>query len=258
MTVPALPATIIKVINGRCVTVQQQQAGSAVFMWIDCAMAPAESLTPGGIPMPPDDFNRAAARNGHAAHRAARRARVLRADEDAEILSYKLDEGPAKNGRSFKMPVWRIAQDSWPASRLVWRRTSQEGAMAKAKIVIWPHVLYLGHRNTSAPRPNLGLRLFRCGAFCRRLAGRLGGKRGSKEGARDGVSLPPFIGTAFVQDDAEAASKQWCQAADRLRPKVPKLAALMESGENRGHARTRTASPASDPLLSVHVALPLA
>jgi hypothetical protein len=53
MTVPALPATIIKVINGRRVSVQQQQAGSAVFMWIDCAMAPAESLTPGGIPMPP-------------------------------------------------------------------------------------------------------------------------------------------------------------------------------------------------------------
>jgi hypothetical protein len=42
------------------------------------------------------------------------------------------------------------------------------------------------------------------------------------------VSLPPFIGTAFVQDDAEAASKQWRQVADRLRPKVPKLAALME------------------------------
>ena len=32
------------------------------------------------------------------------------------------------------------------------------------------------------------------------------------------MSLPPFIGTAFVQDDAEAASKQWRQVADRLRP----------------------------------------
>jgi hypothetical protein len=32
MTVPALPATIIKVINGRRVSVQQQQAESGVFM----------------------------------------------------------------------------------------------------------------------------------------------------------------------------------------------------------------------------------
>ena len=40
-----------------------------------------------------------------------------------------------------------------------------------------------------------------------------------------------FIGTAFVQDDAEAASKQWRQVADQLRPKVPKLAALMDETE---------------------------
>jgi putative transposase len=40
-----------------------------------------------------------------------------------------------------------------------------------------------------------------------------------------------FIGTAFVQDDAEAASKQWRQVADQLRAKVPKLAALMDQAE---------------------------
>lgn len=40
-----------------------------------------------------------------------------------------------------------------------------------------------------------------------------------------------FIGTAFVHDDAEAASKQWRQVADQLRPKVPKLAALMDDAE---------------------------
>jgi putative transposase len=40
-----------------------------------------------------------------------------------------------------------------------------------------------------------------------------------------------FIGTAFVQDDAEAASKQRRQVADQLRPKVPKLAALMDEAE---------------------------
>ena len=40
-----------------------------------------------------------------------------------------------------------------------------------------------------------------------------------------------FIGTAFVQDDAEAASKQWRQVADQLRPKVPRLAAFMDDAE---------------------------
>jgi transposase-like protein len=40
-----------------------------------------------------------------------------------------------------------------------------------------------------------------------------------------------FIGTAFVQDDADAASKQWRAVADQLRPKVPKLAALMDDAE---------------------------
>jgi putative transposase len=40
-----------------------------------------------------------------------------------------------------------------------------------------------------------------------------------------------FIGTAFVQDDAEVASKQWRQVVDQLRPKVPKLAALMDEAE---------------------------
>jgi putative transposase len=40
-----------------------------------------------------------------------------------------------------------------------------------------------------------------------------------------------FIGTAFVQDDAEAAKTQWRQVADQLRAKVPKLAALMDDAE---------------------------
>jgi transposase-like protein len=40
-----------------------------------------------------------------------------------------------------------------------------------------------------------------------------------------------FIATAFAQDDAEAASSQWRRVADQLRPKVPKLAALMDEAE---------------------------
>lgn len=40
-----------------------------------------------------------------------------------------------------------------------------------------------------------------------------------------------FIATAFAQDDAEAARAQWRHVADQLRPKVPKLAALMDEAE---------------------------
>jgi putative transposase len=40
-----------------------------------------------------------------------------------------------------------------------------------------------------------------------------------------------FIGTAFAQEDAEAACAQWRQVADQLRPKLPKLAALMDQAE---------------------------
>jgi len=40
-----------------------------------------------------------------------------------------------------------------------------------------------------------------------------------------------FIATAFAQDDAAAAHTQWRQVADQIRPKVPKLAAMMDAAE---------------------------
>jgi putative transposase len=40
-----------------------------------------------------------------------------------------------------------------------------------------------------------------------------------------------FIATAFAQDDAEQARAQWRRVADQLRPKLPKLAALMDNAE---------------------------
>src|SRR5689334_18819646 len=40
-----------------------------------------------------------------------------------------------------------------------------------------------------------------------------------------------WIGTAFAQDDAAAARKQWREVADQARPRVPKLAALMDEAE---------------------------
>ena len=40
-----------------------------------------------------------------------------------------------------------------------------------------------------------------------------------------------FIATAFAQNDAALARAQWRQVADQLRPRVPKLAALMDQAE---------------------------
>ena len=40
-----------------------------------------------------------------------------------------------------------------------------------------------------------------------------------------------WVGTAFAQDDAAAAHKQWREVADQMRPRLPKLAALMDDAE---------------------------
>jgi len=40
-----------------------------------------------------------------------------------------------------------------------------------------------------------------------------------------------FIATAFAQDHADAARAQWRQVADQVRPKLPKLAALLDEAE---------------------------
>lgn len=40
-----------------------------------------------------------------------------------------------------------------------------------------------------------------------------------------------FIATAFAQETAQAASQQWRAVADQMRPKLPKLAALMDDAE---------------------------
>jgi len=43
--------------------------------------------------------------------------------------------------------------------------------------------------------------------------------------------ISAFIATAFAQNDAKAASQQWRHVADQIRPKVPKLASLMDEAE---------------------------
>jgi putative transposase len=41
-----------------------------------------------------------------------------------------------------------------------------------------------------------------------------------------------FIATAFAQEDAPAAKAQWRRVADQLRPKLPKLAELLDAAED--------------------------
>jgi putative transposase len=43
--------------------------------------------------------------------------------------------------------------------------------------------------------------------------------------------ISAFIATAFAQNDARAASQQWRHIADQIRPKVPKLATIMDEAE---------------------------
>ena len=40
-----------------------------------------------------------------------------------------------------------------------------------------------------------------------------------------------FMSAAFAQDDADAATQQWRKVADQLRPKLPKLAGLLDGAE---------------------------
>lgn len=40
-----------------------------------------------------------------------------------------------------------------------------------------------------------------------------------------------LIATAFAQDDAEAATAQWRNVADQLRPKLPELAGFLDDAE---------------------------
>ena len=68
-----------------------------------------------------------------------------------------------------------------------------------------------------------------------------------------------FTATAFAQNDAEAASLQWRRIADQLRPKLPKLARLMDEAEpdllaymtfpaRPGPARHRTKLHSTNPI----------
>jgi transposase-like protein len=59
-----------------------------------------------------------------------------------------------------------------------------------------------------------------------------------------------FIATAFAQEDAAAGHAQWRSIANQLRPKLPKLAAFMDSAETESWptwASPRTTGASSIP-----------
>lgn len=67
--------------------------------------------------------------------------------------------------------------------------------------------------------------LQRCRMYFQRNALAHAGKSGRRV-------VSAFIATAFDQDSAEAASAQWRTVADQIRPKVPRLATIMDEVEH--------------------------
>ncbi len=80
------------------------------------------------------------------------------------------------------------------------------------------------HEGLKAATKVLGATAQRCRVHFMRNALAHAGKSG-----RQVVSA--LIATAFAQADAEAARQQWRRVADQFRPKMPKLAALMDDAE---------------------------
>lgn len=66
----------------------------------------------------------------------------------------------------------------------------------------------------------------------RRVAKRLTRNVLAHAGEQERGVVAAFIGTAFAQTDADAAHKQWRQIGDQLRPKVKKLAEIMDDAES--------------------------
>ena len=56
---------------------------------------------------------------------------------------------------------------------------------------------------------------------------------GCRQGCAESVPpIPLAAGAAFRRDDADAAAAQWRLVADQLKPKAPKLAALMDEAQH--------------------------
>ena len=57
--------------------------------------------------------------------------------------------------------------------------------------------------------------------------------------SRGGAWSPPFVATAFAQDDADSAVARWCLVAEQLRPKALKLVGLMDEAPGNSAANAR-------------------
>ena len=61
-----------------------------------------------------------------------------------------------------------------------------------------------------------------------------------------------WVGTAFAQDDAAAAHRQWRNVADQMRPRLPKLAGVLDAAEADGLAYIDFPSPHRTKIHSTH------
>jgi putative transposase len=64
------------------------------------------------------------------------------------------------------------------------------------------------------------------------LPGPLHAQRPAHAGKSGRRVASAFIATAFAQETPEAASAQWRAVADQIRPRVPKLATIMDEAEH--------------------------
>src|SRR5580692_5827328 len=145
----------------------------------------------------------------------------------------------------------RPLEGEWP---YIWLDATYVKARRDGRIVSVAVIIAVGV-NSDGRREVLGLAIGASEAetfwtdFLRKLARR--GLRGVKlvvsdahEGLKAAIAkvlnaswqrrrvVSAFIGTAFAQGDAAAARAQWRQIADQLRPRVKKLAELMDEAES--------------------------
>ena len=125
----------------------------------------------------------------------------VNSDGRREVLG--IDIGPSEAETFWTAFLRKLAR--WPARRQARHLGRAQGlkvAVAKALSATWQRCRVHFQRNALAHAGRSGRRV-----------------------------VSAFIATAFAQDDADAARQQWRRVADQLRPKVPKLATLMDESE---------------------------
>lgn len=140
----------------------------------------------------------------------------VNADGRREVLG--MDIGPSEAETFWKDFLRKLARRGLRGVKLV-ISDSHEGIKAAVSKVLTATWQRCRRRRANDSPDRLLIRL----RFMRNVLAHAG-----KSGRR---VVSAFIATAFAQNDAQAARKQWRSVADQLRSNVPKLAALMDHAE---------------------------